>query len=824
MDKLEELLNNNLDNLDVSQVMSVIKEKVQKQREVVNYYFKPCLDIIKLISREDETKEINDNLRFANLNFNTRHKSDSAQITLDIIKLISREDETKEINDNLHFANLNFNTRHTPDSTQITEVIELHANLHKSLSKINRWFYDYPLIDKSFKSRLRKILKKTVRPFLLYQNIFNVQFTCLLNNLIRLYDHDITGNIHYNAHIVRTLNSIVTKMFKADQIFIELNNLIRLYDQETTGNIHYNAHIVRTLNSIVTKMFKADQIFIEWSEDLSRSLYLFVEKNRGDLFEEVERRAKRFEEYIQESQKQFKEYIRETQRQFEELYKNVGDNNASIAEAHKTINFFTENVNKEIEELSKNMVENNTSIEDVHKVINLFNERLTEDASSLREHINENVREINEILTLKTGQIEELYKALSGNNTSIAEVHKSINSFTKNTDRAIGDLSKNVAGNNKSIEKVHNTINVFNKRLDKDTSSLREYINENINEINEILTLKESQITELYTQAHNTNGQIESVHKHLNSYTGEIFELQKRLDKVDKEVDKEINERVKEYRNLLLAIKSLRNRFSEIKVGGRKLMSDSPSEKVKQKGKENIVDSYQVMRNFDFYAFEEWARGSEEFVVSQQEDYVKFFAGKGRILDIGCGRGEFLELLRKEGINSYGIDTDINMLAHCKEKGLEVFQSDALSYLESLNDNLLGGIFAGQLIEHLSTSDLITLIELAYDKLTPDGLIILETVNPTNLTTFSGSFYADPTHIKPVHPVPLEFFMEKAGFRDVNIHYSVPFPKEGKLNEFDIPDHIRDHTRKFFQLYNQNIGKLNQLLFGYANYAMIAYK
>lgn len=572
MEKLEELLNNNPDNLDVSQVMNVIREKVQKQREGIDYYFKPCLDIIKLISREDETKEINDNLQFANLNFNTRHK---------------------------------------PDSAQITEVVELHANLHKSLSKINRWFYDYPLTDKSFKSRLRKILKKTIRPFLLYQNVFNVQFTRLLNNLVRLYD------------------------------------------QEIPGNINYNAHIVRTLNSLVSKMFKADQIFIEWAEDLSRSLYLFVEKNKGELFEEIERRAKEFEEYIHESQKQF-----------EELYKNV--------------------------------TENNKSIEDTHKAIN------------------------------------------------------------------------------------------------------------------EILTLK--------------NTQIESIHNLLTSHNEDIFKLQRRLDKVSFDVDKEIDERIKEYRNIQLTIKSIKNELSEFQARRQGLISTSPLGKPEQKKQDNIIDSYGIVPNFDFYAFEEWARGSEESVVSQQEDYVKFFVGKERILDIGCGRGEFLELLRKEGINSYGIDADINMVAHCKEKGLEVFQADALSYLKSLNDNSLGGIFAGQLIEHLSTSDLIILIELAYDKLKSDSLIILETVNPTNLTTFSGSFYADPTHIKPVHPVTLEFFMEKAGFRDINIHYSVPFPEEGKLNEFDIPDTIMDHTGKFFQLYNQNVRKLNQLLFGYANYAMIAYK
>ena len=328
----------------------------------------------------------------------------------------------------------------------------------------------------------------------------------------------------------------------------------------------------------------------------------------------------------------------------------------------------------------------------------------------------------------------------------------------------------------------------------------------------------------MYNQANNTNTQIENVHKHLTSHNGDIFELQKRLDKVSFDVDKEIDERIKEYRNIQLTIKSIKNELSEFQGRRQSLIPTSPSDKPKQKKQDCIIDSYRIIPNFDFYAFEEWARGSEESVVSQQEDYVKFFVGKGRILDIGCGRGEFLELLRKEGINSYGIDTDINMVAHCKEKGLEVFQSDALLYLESLNDNLLGGIFAGQLIEHLSTSDLITLIELAYDKLKSDSPIILETVNPTNLTTFSGSFFADPTHVKPVHPVPLEFFMEKAGFRDINIHYSVPFPEEGKLNEFDIPDHIRDHTRKFFQIYNQNVGKLNQLLFGYANYAMIAYK
>jgi len=698
---LEELLDSgNFDNLDVAQVMNLIKEKVRRQREGMDYYFKPCTDVIRLITSEKETKEINDNL---------------------------------------HFANLNFNTRHRPLKEKLTEAARLHSQLHLSLSKINHFFYDYPMTDKSFKSRFRKIIKKVIRPLFLYQNFFNVRFTRLINDLVKLYDCEVIENIHYNAHIVRTLNSLVRKILNADEIFME------------------------------------------WSEDLSRALYLLVEKNKTEMFNAVEEKTKILEEYIQRSQKQF-----------EELYKALSGNNTSLAEVHKTVNSFSERMGKEM--------------------------------ILLQEYVNKNVSEINEILTLKIDRMEELYKALSGNNTSIAEVHKSINDFTKNTNSAIGDLSKNVAVNNTSLEEVRKTITIFNKRMDKDTAALREYLNKNIGEIQDILLQKKDQIEELYHQAQSTNGHIENIHNHLNSHTNDISKLQKMLDKVNIDVDKEIDKRVKEYRNLQLTIKSVKNRLSEFQMRREKLMSKADFEKTDRKRQENIIESYQSVPNFDFYAFEEWARGSEEFVVSQQEDYVKFFAGKSNVLDIGCGRGEFLELLKREGINSYGVDVDINMVTHCKEKGLKVSQADALSHLKALEDNSLGGIFAGQLIEHLSTSDLINLIELAYDKLTPDGLIILETVNPTNLTTFSGSFYADPTHIKPVHPVPLEFFMEKAGFRDINIHYSVPFSTEAKLKEFDIPDSVRDHTRNFFVLYNENVKKLNQVLFGYANYAMIGYK
>jgi len=224
-----------------------------------------------------------------------------------------------------------------------------------------------------------------------------------------------------------------------------------------------------------------------------------------------------------------------------------------------------------------------------------------------------------------------------------------------------------------------------------------------------------------------------------------------------------------------------------------------------------------------YLAFEEKHRGPGEAIREKQRAYLRHFVGApGRVLDAGCGRGEFLEVLREAGIPAYGVDLDAEMAARSREKGLDVTAGDLLGHLAGLPDGSLGGIFAAQVIEHMSTDELVAFAGLAHAKLAPGGRFLAETVNPACLATFSGAFYLDLTHTRPVHPEALRFLLEGTGFREVELEFTAPFPPEMKLQVIDMARWLHDVDKDFVRLVNDNFGRLNGLIYSFQDYAAIA--
>ena len=152
-----------------------------------------------------------------------------------------------------------------------------------------------------------------------------------------------------------------------------------------------------------------------------------------------------------------------------------------------------------------------------------------------------------------------------------------------------------------------------------------------------------------------------------------------------------------------------------------------------------------------YRGFEDTFRGSEDFIRDRQRVYLDLIRGHGSVLDVGCGRGELLELLAEAGISATGVDIDQGMVARCHAKGLAVELADFASYLESRRDQSLGVIFSAQVIEHFSFETLDQFFRLATDKLIPGGLFIAETVNPHSVQAFK-TFWVDPTHRAPIFP------------------------------------------------------------------------
>ena len=179
--------------------------------------------------------------------------------------------------------------------------------------------------------------------------------------------------------------------------------------------------------------------------------------------------------------------------------------------------------------------------------------------------------------------------------------------------------------------------------------------------------------------------------------------------------------------------------------------------------------------------FENVFRGTREEISRRQETYLDYVyplkGGDVPVLDLGCGRGEWLELLRRHGIPAYGVDTNEPFVDKNRERGLDVRLEDGAAHLASVPEGSLGAVSAFHLVEHIELAALIALIDGALRAIVPGGLIILETPNPTNLIVGASAFYLDPTHLKPIHPQFLEFLVQERGFVNVERRYLNPSPE-----------------------------------------------
>lgn len=225
---------------------------------------------------------------------------------------------------------------------------------------------------------------------------------------------------------------------------------------------------------------------------------------------------------------------------------------------------------------------------------------------------------------------------------------------------------------------------------------------------------------------------------------------------------------------------------------------------------------------FDYYWFESIHRGDRDLIKKRQQQYLKYFEGCSSVLDLGCGRGEFLELLKERGIGGYGVDIEPDAISYCLDSGLKAIEAEAIEHLSSLEDESLDGVFISQVVEHLTPPEIIKLIGLLHKKIKPGFYVVVETPNPQCLLIFASFFYADLSHVQPVHPETMKFLLSSVGFRDVEVFFTNPVPKDQRLKMIGRgTESLSDET---IDELNQNFEKLNSVLFGYMDYAVVARK
>ena len=236
-----------------------------------------------------------------------------------------------------------------------------------------------------------------------------------------------------------------------------------------------------------------------------------------------------------------------------------------------------------------------------------------------------------------------------------------------------------------------------------------------------------------------------------------------------------------------------------------------PSIALNEKELHSIIKEKNHMLDTFYIEFEDKFRGTREDIKQKLKVYLPYVQTLPfkkqyiNAIDIGCGRGEWLEILREQDIQAKGVDLNGVMVSITKELGLDAINYDAINYLKTQPDDTFSFITGFHIIEHLSFESLMDLFKESYRTLQKGGMIIFETPNSRNILVSASDFYLDPTHINPLHPATLSFIASQNSFSDAKVFILA----QDALIDFE--------TLKFDDIYDYiNIGR-DMVLIGYKN-------
>ena len=297
------------------------------------------------------------------------------------------------------------------------------------------------------------------------------------------------------------------------------------------------------------------------------------------------------------------------------------------------------------------------------------------------------------------------------------------------------------------------------------------------------LRVQITQTREQLQQSHQELAQVQksyaSITQHLMErlWQMEVLGLARNFERYDDQLQK-TNNRIanltREIRQLGTNTVSLKNQASSELPRSAQLETD-PAE---------IAPSL----NHFYVEFEDNFRGTQEDISKRLRVYLPYmekFKGNPEaiVVDVGCGRGEWLGLLSANHIAGVGIDMNAAMIDACKEKGFNAYCADAIDYLRSQPENSVAAVTGFHIIEHLSFETLLALFDATLYALRPDGLIIFETPNPENVMVGACNFYFDPTHRNPIVPVVAQFMAKQRGFAHADILRLHPYPDHYRVVE-----------------------------------------
>lgn len=332
---------------------------------------------------------------------------------------------------------------------------------------------------------------------------------------------------------------------------------------------------------------------------------------------------------------------------------------------------------------------------------------------------------------------------------------------------------------------------------------------------------------------------LETLVKQQEEYRGRLLEHQGILERLDartiqglqevmrhndalfSRVDQKLDRYRREAKDLWHRLGALLTTIEETSGEGTEGVADERAASVRLRRAGDLLEEQ------SYLSLEEKYRGSEDDIAGRVAAYLphlEMLKEDGReILDLGCGRGEALEVFAGHGLAVRGVDSSSEMVARCREKGLRADQGDLFPYLASVEEGSLGAVVSFHVIEHLPADTLPKLCRLAWRALAPGGVLILETPSPLSMVMAARNFWIDPTHLRPVHPAHLEVTYREAGFEPVHRVDLHPFAEGDGLPEIDL-ESLPEEQRLLADQVNRMRDLLDDLLFGNRDFAMIGVK
>lgn len=235
-------------------------------------------------------------------------------------------------------------------------------------------------------------------------------------------------------------------------------------------------------------------------------------------------------------------------------------------------------------------------------------------------------------------------------------------------------------------------------------------------------------------------------------------------------------------------------------------------------------DESSFLSSLDVLTLEQRVHGSPRMVKERQAFYLQYFRNCKEVVVVGCGRGELLQLLGGEGIDARGVETNPVLSAYCLDNGLKVTREDPVAYIASVEDSSLDGIMLSRFAGHQSPARLVRMLSLCWEKLSGDGVLIIETPNPFSLYAVASYALEDSDRIHPMHPETLKLLCLSCGFMEPTVMFLNPLPPEENLEELELSSRgaiIDHHEQELFHQVNQNFAKINRIIFSHREYAVV---